>query len=51
MLFEIKFEISTNIIGHEPDDEKQFKVLNRIITVEDDGYIRGGRETRRDSDL
>ena len=38
MLFETKFEISTNVLGQEPEDEKQLKVLNRIITVEDDGY-------------
>ena len=37
-VFESKFEISTNVIGHEPGDEKQLKVLNRIITVEADGY-------------
>ena len=33
-----KFEISTSIIGPEPQDEKQLKVLNRIIVVEDQGY-------------
>ena len=37
-IFEAKFEISTNTIGHEPQDEKQLKVLNRIITVEEHGY-------------
>ncbi len=33
-LFEERFEISTNVIGHDVDDEKQLKVLNRNITVE-----------------
>ena len=37
-LFEKQFEISTNIIGHEPGDEKHLKVLNRIISVEEGGY-------------
>ena len=38
MLFEIKFEISTNVIGHEAGDDKQLKVLNRIISVEENGF-------------
>ena len=33
-----RFEISTNVIGHEDGDEKQMKTLNRIITVEPNGY-------------
>ena len=33
-----RFEISTNVIGHEDEDEKQMKILNRIITVEPNGY-------------
>ena len=37
-VFESKFEISTNTIGHDPNDEKQLKILNRIITVEENGY-------------
>ena len=35
---ESKFEISTDILGHEEKDEKVAKVLNRIITVTAEGY-------------
>ena len=37
-IFESKFEITTNIIGHDPGDDAQLKVLNRIISVEADGF-------------
>jgi hypothetical protein len=37
-VFETKFEISTEIIGHEVDDEKELKVLNRFISVVEGGY-------------
>ena len=36
--FEKTFEISTTVIGHDEGDEKAAKVLNRIISVVDDGY-------------
>ena len=26
------------MIGHEDEDEKQMKILNRIITVQQNGY-------------
>ena len=38
MLFETKFEISTNVIGHEAGDDTQLKVLNRIISVKENAY-------------
>ena len=37
-LLEKRIEIITNMIGHGPGDEKHLKVLNRIISVEEDGY-------------
>ena len=32
------FEIRTVIIGHDEESKKQFKVLNRFISVEDGEY-------------
>ena len=32
-----KFDIKTKIIGHEDNDDKSVRILNRIITVVDDG--------------
>ena len=37
-IFESKFEISTTTIGHDEGDKKEVKVLNRIISVKDNGY-------------
>eukprot|EP00973_Karenia_brevis_P061009 8483342-Karenia_brevis.AAC.1 len=36
-IVEAAFEISTRVVGPEEDDEKQLKVLNRIITYTDEG--------------
>jgi hypothetical protein len=33
-----KFEIKTTIIGHDDQDEKRVKILNRIITVVENGF-------------
>ena len=33
-----KFEITTDIIGHEEEDKKQIKVLKKFIAVKDSGY-------------
>ena len=33
-----KFEITTDIIGHEEESKKQIKVLKRFISVKDSGY-------------
>lgn len=32
------FEITTTIIGHDKEDTKQVKVLNRVIEVHEFGY-------------
>ena len=37
-VFETTFEISTTVLGHDKDDSKFAKVLNRIISVEESGY-------------
>ena len=37
-VLEEKFEISTNMVGHGVQDEKQLKVLNRIISAEEYGF-------------
>ena len=37
-ILETKFEIKSKIMGHEGGDEKHVKILNRIITVKEDGY-------------
>jgi hypothetical protein len=36
-VFEKKFEITTEIIGHDPDDRKELIVLNRFISATEDG--------------
>jgi hypothetical protein len=39
MVFETKFEISTEVIGHEHGDLKELKVLNRFISATEDGFV------------
>ena len=34
-VFETTFEISTAVLGHDRDDSKSAKVLNRILSVEE----------------
>ena len=38
VVFETKFELSTDVIGPEEKDSKVVKVLNRIISVSEHGY-------------
>lgn len=37
-VFETRFEISTVVLGTDPDDVKEAKILNRIISVTEAGY-------------
>jgi hypothetical protein len=36
-VFEKKFEISTEIIGRDPDDRKELIVLSRFVSATEDG--------------
>ena len=38
-VLEQKFELKSTIVGHQTEDEKSVKVLNRVITAVDHGFI------------